>query len=245
MGKLKKNESGFSAVEVILVLVIVAMLGSVGWYVWSNRSKNITTNTSTSTNASTTKPASTTTTPVVDKYKGWKTYTDANLSLRYPTNWSVVDRTKLNGPTDWVQIESAVDTNIQINKGVGTVSHQRLEFNISPLSSSTSTTCREACKIYDAISLSIPKASNSRLVISDWDTQGHAQALEVIDDTNAVIGAKTYKLGATINGKQIRISGDVGYNTDWSLGWINDVPSFEKTQAFQSLVKVLNSITIK
>jgi hypothetical protein len=34
VGKLIKNETGFSAVETILILVIVGVAGFVGWYVW-------------------------------------------------------------------------------------------------------------------------------------------------------------------------------------------------------------------
>ena len=36
MGKLKKNESGFSVVEVVLVLVVIALIGTVGWLVYRN-----------------------------------------------------------------------------------------------------------------------------------------------------------------------------------------------------------------
>ena len=39
MGKLSKNESGFSALEVILIIVIVALVGFTGWYVYSSQQK--------------------------------------------------------------------------------------------------------------------------------------------------------------------------------------------------------------
>ncbi|MDB5170525.1 MAG: hypothetical protein JWO35_219 [Candidatus Saccharibacteria bacterium] len=39
MSKLRNNQSGFSAVETILVLVILALIGVVGWYVYSTNSK--------------------------------------------------------------------------------------------------------------------------------------------------------------------------------------------------------------
>ncbi len=34
---MKKNQNGFSAVEGLLILVIVGLLGGVGWYVWQNK----------------------------------------------------------------------------------------------------------------------------------------------------------------------------------------------------------------
>jgi len=60
MGKIRKNEAGFSPVEVVMVLVIVALIGMVGWLVYKNHNKT-TNNSATTANTSTTK--STTSTP--------------------------------------------------------------------------------------------------------------------------------------------------------------------------------------
>lgn len=56
MGKLQNNEQGFSAVEIVLVVIIVALIGTVGWLVYENHHK---TNTVSTTNTSTNKPTST------------------------------------------------------------------------------------------------------------------------------------------------------------------------------------------
>jgi Tfp pilus assembly major pilin PilA len=65
MGKLRNDETGFSAVEVILVLVIVALIGAVGFLVYKNHTKATTPVAKTSTNSTATKTATkpTTTTP--------------------------------------------------------------------------------------------------------------------------------------------------------------------------------------
>ena|SRR5688500_12456392 len=39
MKSFKKNQSGFSAVEMLLVLAVVVILGAVGWYVWRSNNK--------------------------------------------------------------------------------------------------------------------------------------------------------------------------------------------------------------
>lgn len=64
MSKLQKNESGFSAVEVVLVLVIVALIGTVGWLVYKNHHK---TTTAAITTTSATKPTTSTTTKTTTK----------------------------------------------------------------------------------------------------------------------------------------------------------------------------------
>ncbi len=56
MGKLRNNESGFGVVEIILVLVIVALIGAVGYLVYKNHSKTVVTPVAATT---TTKPATT------------------------------------------------------------------------------------------------------------------------------------------------------------------------------------------
>ncbi len=86
MKKVYKNESGFSAVEVLLVILILVVIGAVGYMVYHNNHK---TTASTTTN---TKPATaakiTTTTP--DPYAGWISCSDTSegLSFKYPSTWT-------------------------------------------------------------------------------------------------------------------------------------------------------------
>lgn len=86
MGKIKNNNDGFSAVEVVLVLVIVGLIGVVGWIVYKSHHKATT---SSVTTTSSTKPAATqkATTAPVDPYAGWQNYSDSHMSFKYPTSW--------------------------------------------------------------------------------------------------------------------------------------------------------------
>gem|GEM_PF-5416893 len=39
---MKKNQHGFGAIEGLLLLVIVSLIGFVGWYVWQSKNKRLT-----------------------------------------------------------------------------------------------------------------------------------------------------------------------------------------------------------
>lgn|GEM_PF-1803979 len=82
MGKIHKNERGFSAVEGILVLIIIVLVGVVGWFVFKNHKKTPVTNTSTSTTQT---PAATVKTEPAKTIA----YSNADLgvTLNYPESW--------------------------------------------------------------------------------------------------------------------------------------------------------------
>jgi len=85
-----KNEKGFSAVEGLLILVTVGVIGFVGWYVWQSKNEgNKATNTDNA--ASQTNKDKQAEEQAKDLYEGWKTYTnnDYAISFRYPADWTV------------------------------------------------------------------------------------------------------------------------------------------------------------
>jgi len=89
MINLKKNESGFGAIEAILVVVIVAAIAGVGWYVWKAKKNTLATYNGTASVSATTKPAAQTSNP----YSGWKSYTlqFEKISFKYPSDWTITD----------------------------------------------------------------------------------------------------------------------------------------------------------
>lgn len=84
-----KNQKGFSFVGLLTIVVIVGLLGAVGWLVY-DRQKNKTFNLQDSTKQTAEAPTQETT-KAPDPYEGWKTYTNSKLSysFKYPRNWSV------------------------------------------------------------------------------------------------------------------------------------------------------------
>jgi prepilin-type N-terminal cleavage/methylation domain-containing protein len=89
MNKIFKNEHGFSAVEVIMVLVIVGLICAVGFLVYKNHNKATTVSAVNTTKTTTTTPTKNAANP----YAGWTTYTlkYEKASFKYPSSWQLKD----------------------------------------------------------------------------------------------------------------------------------------------------------
>ncbi len=95
------NESGFSGLELLLVIFIVVLLGFIGWYIYHNDHKStvsILKSTSSSPNV----------------YSGWKSFTTSyqKLSFKYPNSWVLIDNSISNG-NDEISIKSP--TGLSVN----------------------------------------------------------------------------------------------------------------------------------
>jgi Tfp pilus assembly protein PilV len=95
---MKKNQSGFSAIEALLILVIVGIIGGTGWYVMhANKNTNDTLNNSgLGTATKSTKKASSVPAPQADPTASWTPYSSktGKFSLKYPTTWATSTKVK-------------------------------------------------------------------------------------------------------------------------------------------------------
>ena len=91
MSKLTKNEKGFSAIELIMIVVIVVLIGGLGYIVYKNKHQPTKVVTVTKTVVAPTKSNTATT---KDPYSGWNTTTlkYEQISYKYPTNWTITDK---------------------------------------------------------------------------------------------------------------------------------------------------------
>jgi hypothetical protein len=91
---MKKNQSGFSIVEGLLILVIVGILGGTGWYVWnSNKKANDLLNSADKSSNVTATPNKKKVDTKDNKPVDTKTFTDktTNVSFSYPDGWDIVN----------------------------------------------------------------------------------------------------------------------------------------------------------
>ena len=130
MNKIQKHQSGFTVVETFLVILVVAVMGLGGYYVWQTQHNKKTTVASTSTsNKTTTSTKTTTTTPATpSSYAGWKAASMQyeQITYQYPSDWTIKDSSAAepksqNGCTypghDLITLNSPSGTQVAFNAG--------------------------------------------------------------------------------------------------------------------------------
>lgn len=94
-----KNQKGFAAIETFLIILVIALIGGVAWYVVKqNKNINESSNSTNSSGQSVEKYVPASTVP-----KDWKTYNSEpyKISFAYPNDWGVrVDTIKKNKMDD-------------------------------------------------------------------------------------------------------------------------------------------------
>jgi len=121
MSKFTKNENGFSGIEILMVVVIVALIGAVGYMVYKNKHQPTKVVTVTKTATKTPTPVANVPT-VANPYSGWKEYTlkYEKLSFQYPSIWTIQDSSGSQGlspNTDSVTLTAADGFNVSIDDG--------------------------------------------------------------------------------------------------------------------------------
>ncbi|MCA9344708.1 hypothetical protein KC946_02635 [Candidatus Saccharibacteria bacterium] len=97
--KIHNNQKGFGILGGLLVLVIIGVLGGVGWYVWNNRGEDSSTSTE-NTVSQTSSETDTEPAPEADPTESWVKYTSevGKFSIKYPSDWSTASNPELCSP---------------------------------------------------------------------------------------------------------------------------------------------------
>jgi hypothetical protein len=116
-----KNSMGFSAVEILLIIVVVGTLGFAGWFVYrSHTTAGKDNNSQQTTHASSAKKTS----EPADPYAGWESYTTTydKLKFKYPADWQLSDTSNAGNSDvtpgqDWVRLTSNDSLEVSIILG--------------------------------------------------------------------------------------------------------------------------------
>jgi type II secretory pathway pseudopilin PulG len=120
---MKTNQKGFSVVEILIIMVVVGLLGAVGWLVY-DRQNNKADNKTTSEQKQETHKEETT----PDLYADWQTYNlkYEKLSFKYPKSYTVDDKSSDANPdvtpgADWLKLTKDNGFVISIQTGLNGV----------------------------------------------------------------------------------------------------------------------------
>jgi hypothetical protein len=129
----KSNQSGFAAIEAVLILVVVSILGFTGWFVWhAKQNANAALSNAANSQPKASKASKGAASP---SDGGWKTYTSSltKTSLQYPSSWKIMrnadpDIFQLESPDGWtvwfaVNKKDPSDTNTESNSAYSGCGH--------------------------------------------------------------------------------------------------------------------------
>jgi Tfp pilus assembly protein PilV len=114
-----KEETGFSAVEMLLSLIIVVMITFVGYYIYNTQKNADATYKAASTVASASVPKK-----VAASKKFALSY--SKLAFTYPSNWKLANSSEASGPNDAIDLSSA--SNARISIYATSLGHKALDY---------------------------------------------------------------------------------------------------------------------
>lgn len=245
MNKIKKNESGFSVTEVILVVVIVALIGVVGWLVYKDHHKTTTVNI---TNTPATKPSTSISskTATTNPYAGWKSYSNSQLSFQYPSNW-----TAGNGPGDSQSTVADATSSTYASSATTTKDNPRASIDLYLQISSDSLTidCADApCQVTAVSPLNNLQLPSSVLAVVNQISGNGTKFTEYVIASNATKVGDTTVNAVKAGSSGLYIFGQPEYNTNsqgvtpYEAASVNDVASFQSDSHYTDLVSLINSI---
>jgi len=244
MRKLDKNEAGFSAVEAILILVVLAVIGVAGWLVYKDHHKTTITQTTTKT-TSTSSNVSKPLTP--DPYSGWQSYSDTYVSFKHPSGWQAgIGQDKY--ATHDINVTSAGFTSSAISTAINPGAPVTISLQIST-SSDIAPSCSDyTCQIIAIVPLSNTQLPNAQFaVVNQTSPNGTNFTQYAVVGTGAKVGDTTItpmKFGS--NG--IYIYGQP-YYTPASGGLseaarVTDSQALQANSDFKDLVSMINSVKL-
>ena len=249
MKRFKLKSGGFTVVEFLLVLIILILIGAVGYFV----ARHVDNNQNSTAQSMTAGP-----------YSGWKSYSDSYISMKYPSSWwAGTSASVIDGGVEVAPKQSTTQTfyNTPQATNGGKVNFELTLYedtdlnNVIGSDSAVTTDCATmTCDILAVYPLNIKNDTNAKLIIFNV-TNNTVPSNQVFTNIAAVDGP-TVKVGPTsgyitVKGKIMVIDGKPIYQegnsvaSDIASASVNNLAQFEKSSDFQNSIKILNSLVVK
>ena len=211
---MKKNENGFSIVEVLVVLVIVGLIGAAGWYVWQAKNNKATPPVKTnSQDQSTQKTEQTIDFKVPD---GWveNKYTRTGISFWTPNDWKTRELEKVN------QISIDAPNTVTVKTVGGENETFRFHINIASPSASSVDEVGETPNIFSSSAITTNKLLKGTYLTLDSGVDSFSPGVDSFIVTHAKYSTrdKSYKPALQINATTYEIWGGIYYDNDYDSG---------------------------
>jgi Tfp pilus assembly protein PilE len=235
---MKRNENGFSAVEVILLLVIVSLIGVVGFMVYKNHNKT----SNSTTTASTTKSSTTPTKATPDPYAGWQSYSDSHVSFKYPSGWQMGNGDKYATVGLGVTSPNFTSTAFTTADNTAPVA---LFLQLST-NSSTVYCSNDPCKVTAVAPLSNAQLPNSVLALVNQTSGNGTNYSQYVVVSNATKVGDTTINALKAGSDGIYLFGQPDYTPkDGGLSEaarVSDTAALQADSHFKDLVNLINSV---
>ena len=243
MGKLHNNEKGFGAIEGLLIVAVVVLLGVVGYMVYKNHNKANTTPTTTTKITSTTPAKTTTTTPAVDPYVGWQTYSNSQVSFKYPSGWTA-SKGPGNSQSTIADATSPGFTTTSMTTAQNSGAPVTLYLQLST-SSSTVYCSNDPCKVTAVAQLTNSQLPNTVLaVVNQTSGNGTNYSQYVVVSDSTKVGDTTIN-AVKAGSSSVYIFGQPYYTPSGGgltvAARITDTAAFQADSHFKDLVNLINS----
>ncbi len=245
MGKLRNDEKGFGAIEGLLIVVVVVLLGVVGYMVYKNHNK--TTNSATTANTAATTPTkTTTTTPAkpVDPYAGWQTYSNSQVSFKYPSGW-MASKGPGNSQSTIADATSPAFTSSAMTTAQNSGAPVTLYLQLST-SSSTVYCSNDPCKVTAVAPLSNSQLPNTVLaVVNQTSGNGTNFSQYVVVSDSTKVGDTTIN-AVKAGSSSVYVFGQPYYTPSGGgltvAARVTDTAALQADSHFKDLVSLINSV---
>lgn len=237
-----KDEAGFSAVEAVLILVVLAVIGTAGWIVYKDHHKTTATQTTTktdSTSSNVTKP------PAPDPYSDWQPYSDTYVSFKYPSGWQVGIGQDKYAAHD-INVTSAGFTSSAISTATNPGTPVTISMQIST-SSDVAPSCSEyTCQIIAIVHLDNAQLPNALFAVVNQTSPNGTNFTQY-----AVVGAGTKVGDTTITPAKFGNNGIYVYGQPYytpsggglsEAARVTDATLLRANSDFKDLVNLVDSI---